>query len=123
MPIAPGSTAFTLLLSLLVALPSFAIDMNLPALTATGAALGAAQADVGLTMSTFMLGFAVAPLFYGPASDRYGRKPVVIFACALFVIAGVGCGACWVAVRSFGVACRAGRRCRSKHDHRHGHHP
>ena len=38
-----------------------------------------------------MLGFAVAPLFYGPASDRYGRKPVVVFACLLFVIAGIGC--------------------------------
>ncbi len=92
MPISPASTAFTLLLSLLVALPSFGIDMSLPALAATGAALGAAPAEVGLTMSAFMLGFAVAPLIYGPASDRYGRKPVVVFACALFVIAGVGCG-------------------------------
>ncbi len=42
-------------------------------------------------MSLFMLGFAVAPLFYGPASDRYGRKPVVVFACTLFIIAGIGC--------------------------------
>jgi MFS transporter, DHA1 family, multidrug resistance protein len=42
-------------------------------------------------MSLFMLGFAIAPLFYGPASDRYGRKPVVVFACTLFVIAGIGC--------------------------------
>src|SRR6266853_6632504 len=38
-----------------------------------------------------MLGFAVAPLFYGPASDRYGRKPVVVFACMLFIIAGIDC--------------------------------
>jgi DHA1 family bicyclomycin/chloramphenicol resistance-like MFS transporter len=69
--------AFTLLLSLLVALPSFGIDMSLPALTATGAALDVAPAQAGMMMSLFMLGFAVAPLFYGPASDRYGRKPVV----------------------------------------------
>jgi MFS family permease len=27
----------------------------------------------------------------GPASDRYGRKPVVVFACTLFVFAGIGC--------------------------------
>ncbi len=77
--------------SFLVALPSFGIDMSLPALTATGAALGVAPAEVGMTMSLFMLGFAVAPLVYGPASDRYGRKPVVVFACSLFVIAGIGC--------------------------------
>src|SRR5258706_14800542 len=83
--------AFTVLLSFLVALPSFGIDMGLPALTATGAALHVAPAQAGWTMSFFMLGFAVAPLFYGPASDRYGRKPVVVFACLLFVIAGIGC--------------------------------
>jgi MFS family permease len=38
-----------------------------------------------------MLGFAIAPLLYGPASDRYGRKPVVLFACTLFIVAGIGC--------------------------------
>ena len=77
MRIPPASVAFTLLLSFLVALPSFGIDMSLPALTATGAALRVAPAQAGLMMSLFMLGFAVAPLFYGPASDRYGRKPIV----------------------------------------------
>ena len=91
MRIPPASTAFTLLLGFLVALPSFGIDMSLPALTATGAALGVAPARAGLTMSFFMVGFGVAPLFYGPASDRYGRKPIVVFACMLFIIAGVGC--------------------------------
>src|SRR5260370_20226882 len=82
---------FTLLLSFLVPLPSFGIDMSLPALTARGGALHVAPAQAGLMMSLFMLGFAVAPLFYGPASDRYGRKPVVVFACTLFIIAGIGC--------------------------------
>jgi MFS family permease len=85
----PASIGFTVLLGFLVALPSFGIDMSLPALTATGAALGVAPERAGLMMSLFMLGFAVAPLFYGPASDRYGRKPVVVFACALFVIAAL----------------------------------
>src|SRR5258706_9366250 len=83
--------AFTLLMSFLSALPSFAIDMSLPALTETGAALRVAPAQAGLMMSLFMLGFAVAPLFYGPASDRYGRKPIVLFACMLFIVAGIGC--------------------------------
>src|SRR5258705_10054726 len=83
--------AFPLLLGFLVALPSFGIDMSLPALTVMGAALHVAPAQAGLMMSLFMLGFAVAPLFYGPASDRYGRKPVVVFACTLFIIAGIGC--------------------------------
>src|SRR3979490_662955 len=54
-------------------------------------ALRVAPARAGLMMSLFMVGFAIAPLFYGPASDRYGRKPIVVFACMLFVIAGIGC--------------------------------
>jgi MFS transporter, DHA1 family, multidrug resistance protein len=89
--IQPASTAFTLLLGFLVALPSFGIDMSLPALTAMGSALRVDPAQAGLMMSVFMLGFAVSPLFYGPASDRYGRKPVVLFACTLFAIGGLGC--------------------------------
>ena len=87
----PASMAFTLLLGFVVALPSFGIDMSLPALTAMGGALGVAPERAGLMMSLFMLGFAVAPLFYGPVSDRIGRKPVVLFACTLFVIGGIGC--------------------------------
>jgi DHA1 family bicyclomycin/chloramphenicol resistance-like MFS transporter len=38
-----------------------------------------------------MLGFAVSPLLYGPISDRYGRKPVTLFACLSFTVASVGC--------------------------------
>jgi MFS transporter, DHA1 family, multidrug resistance protein len=89
--IPPTSMAFTLLLGFLVALPSFGIDMSLPALSATAATLRVAPAQVGLTMSLFMLGFATAPLLYGPISDRYGRKPVILFACLLFTGASVGC--------------------------------
>jgi DHA1 family bicyclomycin/chloramphenicol resistance-like MFS transporter len=89
--IPPTSFAFTALLGLLVALPSFGIDMNLPALPSTAASLGVTPAKVGLAMSAFMIGFAGTPLIYGPVSDRYGRKPVVLFAAALFAGAGLGC--------------------------------
>jgi DHA1 family bicyclomycin/chloramphenicol resistance-like MFS transporter len=115
--------AFTLLLSFLVALPSFGIDMSLPALTAMGAALHVAPAQAGLMMSLFMLGFAVAPLFYGPASDRYGRKPVVVFACTLFIIAGIGCAFARSAANPPDIACGPGCRRRREHDYRLGHYP
>ena len=91
MRIAPATRAFTILLALLVALPSFGIDMSLPALTATGAALRVPPERVGMMMSVFMLGFGIAPLLSGPASDRYGRKPVAAFACALFAVGAIGC--------------------------------
>jgi MFS transporter, DHA1 family, multidrug resistance protein len=91
MQIQPGSFAFTLLLGFLAAVPHSGIDINLPALAATGATLGVSPLEVGLTMSAFMLSLAVAPLVYGPVSDRFGRKPVVAFGVALFVVASLAC--------------------------------
>ena len=76
MQIQPASLAFTLLIGFLAAVPYSGIDINLPALAATGATLGVSPSEVGLTMSAFMLSLAAAPLFYGPVSDRFRRKPV-----------------------------------------------
>ena len=90
MQIQPSSFAFTLLLGFLAAVPYSGIDINLPALAATGATLGVSPSEVGLTMSAFMLSLAVAPLIYGPVSDRFGRKPVVAFGVA-FVFASLAC--------------------------------
>ena len=58
MPIRSTSQAFTLLLGLLAAVPYSGIDINLPALAATGATLGAGPSEVGLTMSAFVLSLA-----------------------------------------------------------------
>jgi MFS transporter, DHA1 family, multidrug resistance protein len=87
----PNSIAFTLLLGLLSSLPTFGIDMILPSLSATAADLGAAPADMGLAISVYLLGLGTALLAYGPVSDRYGRKPIVVFGCALVIIASLGC--------------------------------
>ncbi len=91
MRIHPNSFAFTLLLGLLSSLPTFGIDMILPSLSATAADLGAAPADMGLAMSVYLLGLGTALLVYGPLSDRYGRKPIVVFGCALVIVASLGC--------------------------------
>jgi MFS transporter, DHA1 family, multidrug resistance protein len=86
----PNSFAFTLLLGLLSSLPTFGIDMILPSLSATGADLGVPASEAGLAMSAYLLGVG-ALLVYGPVSDRYGRKPVVVFGCVLVIVASVGC--------------------------------
>ncbi|MCK1274100.1 multidrug effflux MFS transporter [Bradyrhizobium sp. 61] len=91
MQIDPASFAFTLLLGFLAAVPYSGIDINLPALAATGATLDASASDVGLTMSAFMLSLATAPLIYGPISDRLGRKPILAFGLVLFIAASVAC--------------------------------
>jgi len=85
----PTSLIFTLLLGLLAAVPYSGIDINLPALSATAATLGASASGVGLTMSAFVLSLAVMPLIWGPASDRFGRKPIILAGTFLFVAGSV----------------------------------
>ena len=91
MRIESNTPAFNWLLGLLSALPTFGIDMILPTLPATGAALGASSSEVGLAMSVYLLGLGVALLVYGPVSDRIGRRPIIIFGAALLALASVGC--------------------------------
>ena len=84
----PKSAAFTLLLGALVTLSSFATDMGLPVLDATAAALGVTSARAAYTLSVFVLGFALGPLFFGSLSDRLGRRPVLLAGCAAFASFG-----------------------------------
>lgn len=91
MRIKPNSLSFTVLLGILAALPPLSIDMALPAFPTIGTSLDAPPAAVGLTLSLFMVGYATAQLAFGPFSDRYGRKPVLLIGCGLFALAGAGC--------------------------------
>ncbi|MBP5976236.1 multidrug effflux MFS transporter [Brasilonema sp. CT11] len=93
MRLRPNSLAFTILLGALTALPPLSIDMGLPAFPKIGASLSASAASVGLTLSLFMAGFATAQLIFGPLSDRYGRKRVLIMGCGLFTLASAACAA------------------------------
>lgn len=87
MRIRPNSLGFTLLLGALAALPPLAIDMRLPALAALGTSFNASPAATGLTLSLFMAGFAIAQLVFGPFSDRYGRRPILLIGCGIFALA------------------------------------
>jgi DHA1 family bicyclomycin/chloramphenicol resistance-like MFS transporter len=87
-PLRPGSVAFTLLLSALATLTSFATDMGLPVLGETAASLGVTPGQAALTLSVFMAGFAIGPLVVGPLSDHYGRRPSLLSGCATFAVCG-----------------------------------
>jgi DHA1 family bicyclomycin/chloramphenicol resistance-like MFS transporter len=80
---------FAIFLGALAALPPISIDMALPALNEIGADLDARGGLAGLILSLFMLGFAVSPIFYGPLSDRYGRRPMLLVGLALFAVGGL----------------------------------
>jgi Bcr/CflA subfamily drug resistance transporter len=71
-----------------------ATDMYLPAFAAIQSDLQTPAAAVSASLSLFLAGFALAQLMWGPLSDRYGRKPILLTGLAIFA---VGClGMLWV---------------------------
>jgi MFS transporter, DHA1 family, multidrug resistance protein len=89
--LAPGSFALTLLLSFLTALGPLSMDMYLPSLLDIAHSLNASTVQVQLTIASYLFGFAIGQIIYGPTSDRFGRKPVMLVALALFGAATVAC--------------------------------
>lgn len=80
-----------IMLGALAGLTPLSVDMYLPAIPSIAADLGARVEAVQLTISTFLIGFAIGQMFYGPLADSFGRKPVILFGLALFTLASVGC--------------------------------
>jgi MFS transporter, DHA1 family, multidrug resistance protein len=89
--LAPGSFALTLLLSFLTALGPLSTDMYLPSLPDIVHSFGASVERVQLTFASYLFGFAVGQIIYGPVSDRCGRRPVLLLAIVLYGIATIAC--------------------------------
>ena len=89
----PDTLALTALLALITALGPVSTDMYLPSLPDIGRVLSASPAEVQLTLSAYLAGFALGQIGYGPLSDHYGRKPVLLIALALFCAGNVVCAA------------------------------
>jgi DHA1 family bicyclomycin/chloramphenicol resistance-like MFS transporter len=64
------------------------MHLIIPALPATAAALGVSAGTVQLTITLYLIGLAIGQLLYGPISDRFGRRPVLLGGLALFTLAG-----------------------------------
>ena len=78
---------FVALIASIMALTALGIDSMLPALPAIADQLGVSEPNHRqYVITAFMLGFAVAQLVHGPLADRYGRKPVIGIALALYVV-------------------------------------
>lgn len=87
----PGTFALTALLAALTAVGPLSTDMYLPSLPDIAHEFHASTPQVQLTLSAFLIGFAVGQIVYGPVSDRYGRKPVLLAAVGLFCAASLAC--------------------------------
>jgi DHA1 family bicyclomycin/chloramphenicol resistance-like MFS transporter len=89
--IAPGSRGFVLLLGGMGALTALSTDMSVPALPRLAEVFHTSADRAQLTLSLFLLGFAFGQLGFGPVSDRFGRRPVLLFGLSLYTLASIGC--------------------------------
>jgi MFS transporter, DHA1 family, multidrug resistance protein len=80
-----------LLLGTLTAFGALTIDLYLPTLPSIARTFAVAPATVQLTFSAFFIGMAIGQLFYGPLSDRIGRRPAVLIGCVVYVAASLAC--------------------------------
>lgn len=89
----PRSDSLTVraLLTVLVAFGPLSTDLYLPALPSLVTVFGSDIPTVQLTLSVFLIGFAGSQLFYGPLSDRFGRRPVLMAGVVVYLLASVVC--------------------------------
>ncbi|MBQ0131784.1 MAG: MFS transporter, partial [Comamonas sp.] len=95
---APASAAASpvfiiVLLAWLLGFQPLTTDLYLPALPLLSAQLQATVAQTQTTFYALILAFGCSQLVWGPVSDRWGRRPVLLVGIALYVLAAIGCAA------------------------------
>ena len=85
----PQSTV-VFILALLMGIQPVTTDLYLPALPAIAEGFGASMAQAQFTLSALLLSFGISQLIWGPLSDRYGRKPILLAGLSMYTFAGVG---------------------------------
>lgn len=79
-----------LTLALLLGIQPVTTDLYLPALPALTNGFGAPVAQAQLTLTALLLAFGLSQLVLGPLSDRFGRRPVLLWGLAAYVLAAIG---------------------------------
>ncbi|MCO5108066.1 MAG: multidrug effflux MFS transporter [Burkholderiaceae bacterium] len=108
-----ASAALLFLLTGFLALQPLSTDLYLASLPALRGHFSESVSSVQLTLSAFLAGFALSQLIAGPLSDRFGRRPVAVGGCALYVgasLAGMLAPSLWVLIgarvlQAIGVCC------------------
>ena len=79
-----------LVLSLLLGLQPVTTDLYLPALPSITQGFGASMPQAQLTLTALLLAFGISQMVWGPLSDRFGRRPILLVGMATYVVASVG---------------------------------
>ena len=85
-----SSRLIVLTLTLLLGLQPMTTDLYLPALPGLVQDLGASMAQAQLTLTALLLAFGLSQLVWGPLSDRYGRRPILLVGLLAYALASVG---------------------------------
>ncbi|EEA02524.1 major facilitator superfamily (MFS) multidrug efflux pump, Bcr/CflA subfamily, partial [Burkholderia sp. H160] len=80
-----------LLLGALAACGPISTDMYLPSLPTIAQAFAVSSAAAQSTLTSFMFGFSIGMLLYGPLSDTYGRRPILMGGIVMFALASIAC--------------------------------
>jgi MFS transporter, DHA1 family, multidrug resistance protein len=91
MRLRPDTIGMTAILAMLTALGPLSTDLYLPSLPTIAKSLATDSASVQLTLSAYLFGFAIGQIFYGPISDKYGRKPAVLTGLFIYCAASALC--------------------------------
>src|SRR5512147_2709303 len=86
-----GSRGLIILIALLSAFVPLSTDLYLPALPTMSRNLQAPTAQISLTLSAFFVLYSVGMLVWGPLSDRYGRKPILLIGLSVYVLSSGLC--------------------------------
>ncbi len=89
-PIDRSSGLVVLILSLLLGIQPITTDLFLPTLPAMTEGLGGTIAQAQLTLTALLLAFGLSQLIWGPLSDRFGRRPILLIGLAAYVVAAIG---------------------------------
>jgi len=79
-----------LVLALLMGIQPVTTDLYLPALPAIAEGFGASMAQAQYTLSSLLLAFGISQLVWGPLSDRFGRKPILLVGLTMYTLAAIG---------------------------------
>jgi MFS transporter, DHA1 family, multidrug resistance protein len=92
-PVAADGHGFRLsaLIAVLAMLAPFSIDTYLPSFPDIAVEFGAAEWQLQQTLSLYLIAFAVTMLIYGPLSDTFGRRSVILVTLALYTVSSIGC--------------------------------
>ncbi len=89
-PAAMSPGLIVLILSMLLGIQPVTTDLYLPALPAMTTSFGAPTSQAQLTLSALLLAFGCSQLVWGPLSDRFGRRPILLWGLVAYTLASIG---------------------------------